>query len=72
MMLQLMQMMNPDAPKEMIMQQLQSMQPMLLVGALFSHVIYGIVLGVVTSAILRKSKKEHNFENLKDIVDIKD
>lgn len=72
MMLQLMQMMNPDAPKEMIMQQLQSMQPMILGGALFSHVIYGIVLGVVTSAILRKSKKNYDFESFEDIWDKKE
>jgi len=54
-MMQLMQMMNPEAPQEMIMTQLQGMQPMMLAGALISHIIYGAVLGLVSSAILRKS-----------------
>jgi hypothetical protein len=72
MMLQLIQMMNPEASKEMIMQQLQSMQPMMLGGALFSHVVYGIILGAVTSAFVKKSKKEYDFENLKDVMDEKD
>jgi len=57
-MLQLMQMMNPEAPQEMIMQQLQSMQPMLLIGSLVSHIIYGIILGSVTSAIVKRSQKQ--------------
>lgn len=56
-MLQLMQMMNPEAPQEMIMQQLQNIQPMLLVGSLVSHIIYGIVLGSITSAIVKKAQK---------------
>ncbi|PJB96645.1 MAG: hypothetical protein CO079_09345 [Nitrosopumilales archaeon CG_4_9_14_0_8_um_filter_34_10] len=56
-MLQLMQMMNPGAPQDMIMQQLQSMQPMLLAGSLISHIIYGIVLGSITYVIVRKSQK---------------
>lgn len=55
MMIQLMQIMNPSMSKEMIMPQLQSMLPMLLGGALFSHIVYGAVLGLVSSAILRKS-----------------
>ena len=69
-MMQLMQMMNPEAPQEMIMQQLQGMQPKILVGALIAHIIYGIVLGVVSSAILRKSKKTpHNFDTLEEVFD---
>ena len=62
-MLQLMQMMNPEAPQDMIMQQLQSMQPMLLAGSFVSHIIYGIILGSITSGIVKKSKKEMT-ENL--------
>jgi len=54
-MMQLMQMMNPEAPQEMIMTQLMNMQPMMLAGGLISHIIYGAVLGLVSSAILRKS-----------------
>jgi len=54
-MMMLMQMMNPEAPQEMIMTQLQGMQPMMLAGSLISHIIYGAVLGLVSSAILRKS-----------------
>ena len=71
-MLQLMLMMNPGAPQEMIMQQLQSMRPMILGGALFSHVVYGIILGALTSAIVKKSKKEYNFESLDDVTNNKD
>jgi hypothetical protein len=62
-MLQLMQMMNPAAPQEMIMQQLQGMQPMLLAGSLVSHIIFGIVLGSMVSILVKKSKKEMT-ENL--------
>ncbi len=54
-MMMLMQMMNPEAPQEMIMTQLMNMQPMMLAGSLISHIIYGAVLGSVSSAILRKS-----------------
>jgi len=54
-MMQLMQMMNPEAPQEMVMTQLQGMQPMMLAGALISHIIYGAVLGLVSTAIIRKS-----------------
>ncbi len=53
-MMNLMVMMNPGAPKEMIMSQLQSMQPMILSGSFISHLIYGAVLGTITSLILRK------------------
>ncbi len=56
-MMQLMQMMNPGASQEMIMSQLQSMQPMLLAGALFAHIVYGIVLGTITTAILKKTSR---------------
>ena len=66
----LMQMMNPEAPQEMIIQQLQDMQPMILAGSFISHIIYGTVLGVVSSAILRKSKKAtHNFDTLEEVYD---
>lgn len=57
-MVQLMQMMNPDAPQEVIMDQIQLMQPMLLSGSLFAHIVYGVVLGVVTTAILRGRLKK--------------
>lgn len=53
-MVQLMQMMNPEVPQEMIMNQLQSMQPTLLSGSLFAHIVYGAVLGAATTAILRR------------------
>ncbi len=69
-MMQLMQMMNPEASQEMIMQQLQGIQPMILTGSLVSHIIYGMVLGVVSSAILRKSKKKaYNFESIEEVLD---
>ena len=69
-MMQLMQMMNPEASQEMIMQQLQGMQPMVLAGSFVSHIIYGIVLGVVSSAILRKSKnKAYNFDSMEEVFD---
>ncbi len=69
-MMQLMQMMNPEASQEMIMQQLQGMQPMVLAGSFVSHIIYGIVLGVVSSAILKKSKnKAYNFDSVEEVFD---
>ncbi|MEX0764157.1 MAG: hypothetical protein WEC35_06605 [Nitrosopumilaceae archaeon] len=51
-MMNLMTMMNPGASKEMIMNQLQSMQPMILSGSIISHLIYGAVLGAITSLIV--------------------
>lgn len=51
-MMGLMQMMNPGAPQDMIMQQLQAMQPMLFSGSAISHLIFGAVLGIVASLIL--------------------
>ena len=59
-MVQLMQMMNPGASQDMIMGQLQTMQPMLLVGSLLAHVIYGIVLGTITTIILKRTSKRFN------------
>lgn len=53
-MMNLMTMMSPDAPKQMIMSQLQAMQPMMLSGSLISHLIYGAVLGSVASIILAR------------------
>ena len=40
---------------ECLMTQLMNMQPMMLAGGLISHIIYGAVLGLVPSAILRRS-----------------
>lgn len=54
-MIALMQMMNPDAPSAMIMQKIQAMMPMMIGSSILSHVIYGAVLGVVATAIMRKS-----------------
>ncbi len=51
-MMNLMIMMNPGATQEMIMNQLQSMQPVILSGSIIAHLIYGAVLGVMTSLIL--------------------
>lgn len=56
-MMQLIQMMTPGASKEMIMNQLQVMQPMLLGGSLLAHIVYGVVLGSVTTAILQKTSR---------------
>jgi hypothetical protein len=41
---------------------------MILIGSFASHIIYGSVLGVVSSAILRKPKKApHNFDSLEEV-----
>ncbi|MFQ5439898.1 MAG: hypothetical protein ACE5DL_00390 [Nitrosopumilaceae archaeon] len=62
-MLQWMQMMNPSASQEMIVQQLQNMQPMLLVGSFVSHIVYGAVLGIASSIILKKLPKTLEYNN---------
>ncbi len=54
-MMALMQMMNPNAPSAMVMQKLQAMMPMMIGGSILAHIIYGAVLGVVATAIIRKS-----------------
>jgi len=51
-MISLMKMMNPGASDEMMMSQMQKLQPMLLAGSLFAHIIYGLVLSIVSSVIL--------------------
>ncbi len=55
-MMDLMKMMNPGSDTQMIMQQIQSMQPMILVGSLVAHLVYGIVLGAVYSGIIKRGK----------------
>lgn len=41
------------------MSQLQSLQPMMIAGSLISHVIYGLVLGIVASVILKRSSNKY-------------
>lgn len=52
----LMQVMNPDATQEMIMQKINGMLPMIINGSIISHVVYGAVLGITTTAIIRKAR----------------
>lgn len=60
-MMQLMQMMNPGASQDMIMNQLQMMQPVFLGGSLFAHVVYGVILGFTTTIILKRTSKKNSF-----------
>lgn len=54
-MIALMQMMNPSAPLNMVMQQIQAMMPMMIGNSILAHLVYGVVLGVVATAIIRRS-----------------
>jgi hypothetical protein len=38
-------------------------------GSFVSHFIYGVVLGVFSSAIMRKPKKAYNFDSLEEVLD---
>jgi hypothetical protein len=51
------------------MQKYYSAKKTIGVGSFVSHIIYGIVLGVVSSAIMRKPKKAYNFDSLEEILD---
>ncbi len=50
----LMQMMNPQAPVSMIMQNVQAAMPMIIGGSVFVHIIFGAVLGGVATTIHRR------------------
>jgi hypothetical protein len=52
-MMNLMKMMNPSMSDQTIMVQLQTLQPMILGGALLSHIVYGVVLGSVLTALVK-------------------
>ncbi len=56
-MISLMQMMNPSAPSSMIMQQIQAMMPMMIGSSILAHLIYGAVLGIVATVIIRRSAR---------------
>lgn len=58
-MMNLMKMMNPSMSNQAIMTLLQKVQSTLLAGSLLAHVIYGSVLGVVTTFLMiRTGQKE--------------
>lgn len=54
-MIALMQMMNPDAPSSMIMEQIQTMMPMMIGSSIIAHIIYGVVLGSIATVLIMKS-----------------
>jgi uncharacterized protein (DUF2062 family) len=51
------QKMSMDEMNKMMMDQLQKMMPPILGGALAGHIVFGAVLGVVATAIVRVSRK---------------
>lgn len=51
---QLMQMLQPEASIDAIMNQLQAAMPASMAGAFMIHLIYGAVLGNVSTAIRKK------------------
>jgi hypothetical protein len=55
------QMMNPAMSSQMIMAQLQKMEPMILAGAFLAHIIYGAILDAIT--IVRITKIDTNPSN---------
>lgn len=57
-MVEFMQIINPELSNEEVMQKFEGVQPMILVGSFIAHIIYGIVLGAVTFAMLKRTKKE--------------
>lgn len=48
------QMMNPAMSSRMIIAQLQRMGPMILAGAFLAHIIYGAILGAITTVLITK------------------
>ena len=48
-------MVNPAMSSQMIMAQLQKMEPMILAGAFLAHIIYGAILGAVTTVLVAKT-----------------
>jgi len=58
-MMSLMKMMNgtmyPAMSSQMIMTQMQKLQPMILGGAFLAHIIYGAILGWITTVLVTKT-----------------
>jgi hypothetical protein len=54
-MMSMMKMMNPAMSSQMIMTQMQKLQPMILGGALLAHIIYGAILGAITTVLITKT-----------------
>jgi uncharacterized protein (DUF2062 family) len=58
-MMNMMKMMNPAMSGQMIMAQLQKMQPMILGGAFLAHIVYGVILGAITTVLVTKIELRH-------------
>jgi hypothetical protein len=55
-MMSMMKMMNPAMSSQMIMVQMQKLQPMILVVVAFlAHIIYGAILGAITTVLITKT-----------------
>ena len=53
-MITVMQDMNPDLTKNQVISTLESMQPQMMLSSILSHIVYGAVLGIVASTILKR------------------
>ena len=53
-MMSTMQMLDPAVSSQMIMSQMQKLQPMILGGAFLAHIIYGAILGAITTVPIIK------------------
>ncbi len=53
-MVTILEMMNPGIPEQDIMKNIEASMPMIINNSILVHIIFGAVLGAVTTAILRK------------------
>ena len=52
--MKLMMEMNPSASKDMIMQKMQTNLPTVMQTSLGLHILFGVVLGVIASALTKR------------------
>lgn len=56
-MVKMMLMMNPQVTEQIIVQQMQGLQMLMLIGTFVGHIIYGVTLGVIFTGIVKKGVK---------------
>ena len=59
-MMSMMQMLDPAVSSQMIMSQMQKSQSMILGGAFLAHIIYGAIVGAITTVLVTKTGMIHS------------
>ncbi|TBR23129.1 MAG: hypothetical protein EPO63_06195 [Candidatus Nitrosotenuis sp.] len=56
-MTKMMFMMNPQITEQIVMQQMQGVQMLMLIGTFVGHIIYGVTLGTIFIGVVKKGEK---------------